>query len=451
MIHAELVFVPMPAKGHLVSMIEMAKLLVDRDPATMLPMDSYTNSLATSVATTRIRFINLPLENVDAKSFSHKIFAHFIEINKPHVKQAIAELADLPGSTRTLAGFVLDMLCTTMIDLADEFGVPSYVFFASSAAFLGLMLHLQSLQDEHRVDIIEFKDSAGELDFLSFTNPLPSKLLPSLFLTNELVRPSLEHARRIRATRGIIINTFDELEPHAVRSLADLGAPAVYLVGPMLNLTGETKKKADDSGEDNGNRLRRCVGSFDEDQRSGHRFLWSLRQPRPKGKILSDYVDPVEVLPEGFLDRMTGLGKVIGWAPQVAVLTQSGIGGFVSRCGWNSILESIWFSVVVATWPLYAEQQFHAFELVVELGLAVEIRMDYRRDSWMESDVVVIVVATPDEIEGRVKNLMEGEEAGERRKKVKEVSEKSRKALAEGSSSYLSLGRLIEDILNNIL
>ncbi|KAI6698810.1 hypothetical protein NL676_018929 [Syzygium grande] len=357
-----------------------------------------------------------------------------------------------------------------MIDLADELGVPSYVMFTSSAGFLGMMLHLQSLQDEYHVDITEFKDSAAEMDFPSFTNPLPTKVLPPLVLTKVTVRPFLEHARRMRETKGIIVNTFDELEPHALRSLAGLGAPAVYPIGPILKLKGETNTKAygGRQGDDIMEWLDEqppssvvflCFGSFGslgEDQvkemacaleRSGHRFLWSLRQPLPKGKVWfpSDLVDPTEVLPEGFLDRTAAVGKVIGWAPQVAVLAHPAIGGFVSHCGWNSTLESIWFNVPMATLPLHGEQQFNAFELVVELGLAVEIRMDYRRDPRMESDFVV----TAEEIEGGIKKLME-EVDGERRKKGKEASEKSRKALVEGGSSYLSLGRLIEDILNNM-
>lgn len=481
MTQAELVFVPIPAIGHLISMVEMAKLLVDRHPrlsVTVLIMkfpfdadvDSYTNSLATSVAAARIRFVHLPCENIGTEISSGSFLTDFIESNKPHVKRAVAELVDSASSTQQLAGFVLDMICTTMIDLADEFGVPSYVFFTSSAAFLGMMLHLQLLQDEHHVNITEFKDSASELDFPSFTNLLPAKVLPSVVLTKESVRPFLEHAKRMRATKGIIVNTFDELEPHAVRSLAGLGAPAVYPVGPILSLNGETKEKDIDGhrGDDIMEWLDKqppssvvflCFGSrgwFREDQvkqmacaleRSGHRFLWSLRRPplsKGQVEIPSDYADPAEVLPEGFLHRTASVGKVIGWAPQAAVLAHRAIGGFVSHCGWNSTLESLWFGVVVATWPLRGEQQFNAFELVVELGLATEIKMDYRRDFRMESGIL-----TADEIEGGIRKLME-EAGSERWKKVKEVSEKSRKALTEGGSSYLSLGRLIDDILNNM-
>ncbi|KAF8041583.1 hypothetical protein BT93_A0239 [Corymbia citriodora subsp. variegata] len=481
MANAELVLIPTPGIGHLVSMVEMAKLLIDRDPRlsiTVLLMklpidsevDSYTDSLAASMVTAPIRLVHLPRVNSDTEISSGCFLTHFVESKKPHVKQAVADLAGSAGSTWRLAGFVIDMFCTTMIDVADEFGVPSYIFFTSSAAFLGLMLHLQSLQDEQHMDITEFKDSAAELDFPSFVKPLPAKVLPSVVLMKDLAQPFLEHAKRIRAVKGIIINTFEELEPHALGSLACLGAPTVYPVGPVLNLKGETKKKADGGhrGDDIMEWLKEqppssvvflCFGSrgsFREDQvkeiahaleRSGHRFLWSLRRPPPKGKfdLPRDYTDPAEVLPEGFLDRTAGIGKVIGWAPQAAVLAHPAIGGFVSHCGWNSTLESIWFGMAVAAWPLYAEQQFNAFELVVELGLAVEIKMDYRKDFRTESEFVV----TAEEIEGGIKKLIE-EVGSERRKKVKEVSEKSQKAVVEGGSSYLSLGRLVDDILNNM-
>jgi hypothetical protein len=42
------------------------------------------------------------------------------------------------------------------------------------------------------------------------------------------------------------------------------------------------------------------------------------------------------------------------------------------------------------------------------------------------------------------------EKDGEVRKKVKEISEKSRKTLLEGGSSYNYLGRFIDNILNQV-
>ncbi|KAI5339873.1 hypothetical protein L3X38_019146 [Prunus dulcis] len=74
----------------------------------------------------------------------------------------------------------------------------------------------------------------------------------------------------------------------------------------------------------------------------------------PKGEIAmpSDYADPTGVLPERFLDRTAKIGKVIWWAPQVAILAHPTIGGFVSHCEWNSMLESLWYGVPIAMWPM---------------------------------------------------------------------------------------------------
>ena len=151
------------------------------------------------------------------------------------------------------------------------------------------------------------------------------------------------------------------------------------------------------------------------------------------------YENIEEVLPEGFLHRTARIGKVIGWAPQIAVLAHSAVGGFVSHCGWNSLLESIWYGVPVATWSMYAEQQVNAFQMVKDLGLAIEIKIDYNKDS----DYVV----SAHEIENGLRNLMNIN--SEVRKKRKEMKKISRKVMIDGGSSHFSLGHFIEDMMDS--
>ena len=272
-----------------------------------------------------------------------------------------------------------------MIDVGNEFGVPSYIFFPSGAAFL--ILHFQALHDHQAVDITEFGDSDADLLVPSFANSVPARVLLFMVVDKEGASTVfLNRTRRFREMKRILVNTFIELESHAINTIANGTTPPVYPVGPMLNLKlGDNHNHIsfdldqmltwlDDQPPSSVVFL--CfgsIGSFCVEQvkerahgleHSGFRFLWSLRQPPPKGKIAlpSDYANPEEVLPKGFLDRTNKIGKVIGWAPQVAILAHLAIRGFVSHCGWNSILESLWHGVPIATWPMYLEQQLNILQ-----------------------------------------------------------------------------------------
>ncbi|CAL2248928.1 unnamed protein product [Prunus armeniaca] len=465
---AQLVFIPAPGVGHIVSTVEIAKQLVAQDDQLFitilimkLPFDKLFTNTDPSISH-RISFVNLPESHIDTHGLAFPSFIKtFVQGHKTHVKDAVTKLLAESAQVE-LAGFVIDMFCTHMINVADEFQIPSYLFFTSSAVSLGFWFHLQSLHDEQGKDVAEITGWDSELIVPSFINPVPAGVWPGMMREKETATDFIDFAARFRQTKGILINTFGELEPHALRSLSDGKFPPVYPVGPLLNL------KSDDGHVGSGQSIQKSdilewladqppssvvflcfgsMGSFGEAQvkeiacaleQSGQRFLWSLRKPEPKGKMgmPSDYEDVKGVLPEGFLDRTAGIGKVIGWAPQVAILAHPGVGGFVSHCGWNSTLESIWCGVPIATWPMYAEQQLNAFGLVKELGLGVEIKMDYKQNS----DVVV----SAEEIERGIRQVMLKD--SDIRARVKEISEKSKKALTDGGSSYSSLGRFLDQI-----
>ncbi|KAM3359061.1 UDP-glucose flavonoid 3-O-glucosyltransferase 6 [Capsicum galapagoense] len=473
----ELIFIPSPGVGHLVSTVEMTKLLITREKhmsitvlIMQLPHDNKISSYIKSVAnfSPRLKFIQLPQDDSLLQLLQSNLFILFVAGHKPAVRDAVAEIIK-SQSHITLAGIVIDMFCTSMIDVANEFELPTYIFYTCGAATLGLMFHLQNLSDEFNRDITNYKDEPeAELSISTYFNPFPAKCLPSGVLDTEDGATILDLTRRFRETKGIMINTFVELEPHAIKSLSrDKNTPPEYPVGPVLNLNNvqgdnlsssdqNIKKWLDDQPPSSVVFL--CFGSggsFEKKQvkeiayaleNSGCRFLWSLRQPPQKdAKLPSDYENLEEVLPEGFLQRTQGIGKVIGWAPQLAILSHKAVGGFVSHCGWNSSLESIYFGVPMATWPMYAEQQANAFQLVKDLGMAVEIKLDYRKDPKVTMGQEFIVKA--EEIEKAIRELMDPE--NKIRIKVKEMKEKSRAAIMEGGSSYTSIGGFIQSIMEN--
>lgn len=459
--NAELILIPSPGIGHLTSSLEFAQLLINRDnrlSVTILcikfPFTPFADSyIRTALASQpKIKLIDLPLvepppRELALNSPEHYIWT-FMESLKPHVRAIMQNILSHP-----VVGLVLDIFTMSMVDVGDELGIPSYMFMTSNVAFTAFMLFLLSRRME---DV--FSDSDPDLSIPGFPDPVPPSVLPdAAFNKDGGYATYYKLAKRFMDTKGIIVNSFSELEQYAIDALSEEGqsrTPPVYAVGPLIDLKGQPNPNLDQAQHDKvlkwldeqpgSSVVFLCFGSmggFGPSQTreialalqgSGLRFLWAMRSPPT-----SDNAD--RTLPEGFLEWMEeGKGMVCGWAPQVEVLAHKAIGGFVSHCGWNSILESLWFGVPILTWPIYAEQQLNAFWMVRGYELAVELKVDYRRGS----DLVMA-----EEIEKGLKQLMDGDNVVH--KNVKEMKEKARNAVLTGGSSYIAVGKLIDNMLGS--
>ncbi|XP_058072475.1 UDP-glycosyltransferase 71K1-like [Magnolia sinica] len=464
-----LVILPAPGIGHLISTVELAKRLVKQKPfsITILMMrfpvpgtDAYIKSVAASGLD--IRFVDLPsiqFPPFEESQGPETFVSLFIERHKPLVKDAITSIS---ASTKTrFVALIIDLFSTTMIDVATELGIPTYLYFTSCAELLALMLYLPTL---HTQIPCEFHEYQGEVEIPGL-RPLPPNVMPTPLMNKKTDGYAwfVHHGRRFRETQGIIINTFSELEPTALeavtdgRCLPDHATPPIYPVGLLIALGENSQSKSTGLIEWLDKQPRASVvflcfgsmGTFSPPQvkeiaqgleKSGERFLWSLRCRASEKLSMPVDADLDQVLPDGFLDRTKGRGLVWpSWVPQAAILAHPAVGGFVSHCGWNSVLESLWFGVPILAWPLYAEQRLNAFQLVKDFGLAVEMKLDFDGHGLVSAE----------ELERGVRCLMEDSEEGMKmRKTVEEKGEVSRNSLKDGGSSFASLERLADILIH---
>ena len=256
---------------------------------------------------------------------------------------------------------------------------------------------------------------------------------------------------------GFMINTFESLEPRAVKAISDGlcvpegRTPPIHCIGPLI-ITKERSGVRSESLKWLDSQPSRSVvflcfgslGSFSAEQlreiavgleRSGQRFLWVVRSP--VSVATSGLPDPGLdlLLPVGFLDRTKERGLVVkNWAPQVEVLSHDSVGGFVTHCGWNSVLEAICAGVPMVAWPLYAEQRFNRVVLVEELKIALP--MNESEDGFVSSN----------EVEKRVSELMDSESGDSVRKMAHRMKNEAEAALRDGGSSRVALTKLIESL-----
>ncbi|XP_047312106.1 zeatin O-glucosyltransferase-like [Impatiens glandulifera] len=145
-------------------------------------------------------------------------------------------------------------------------------------------------------------------------------------------------------------------------------------------------------------------------EESKQRFIWVLRDA-DRGNIFNAE-STILPLPEGFEERVKGVGKVTrDWAPQLGILRHPSVGGFMSHCGWNSCLESLTMGVPLATWPMHSDQPHNALLMTHILKVGVQVM------GWGERDQLI----TSSVIQKSIENLMASSEGHAVRTRAEEL------------------------------
>ncbi|KAF8011449.1 hypothetical protein BT93_J1922 [Corymbia citriodora subsp. variegata] len=457
-----IVFFPFMSKSHTIPILHLARFLLRRRLATAVTVFTTPSNLpfvsrhlaGTSASIVSLSFpgdvLGLPsgVESTDALP-SMSLFPAFTNataLMQPSLEAELERLHPRP------AFMVSDGFLWWTLESASKFGIPRLVFYGMSnyamavsrAAVVENHLHGPTAEDE----------------------PFTLKAFPWIKLTkNDFERhhsqplteenPQLEFHMKVIVTtqksNGLVVNSFQELEPTFLDYWNRESEPRAWCIGPLFPLEDPAARDPPlrtawaewlDQKRAGGKRvLYAAFGSQAEIlgpqlreialglESSGVSFLWVVK--RKESEIITD-VD------SGFEDRVSGRGMVVReWVDQRAILMHESIQGFLSHCGWNSVLESVCAGVPILAWPMMAEQPLNARMVAEEMGVGLRAET---------ADGTVRGFVRGEGLAKAVRELMEGERGEAARKKAKAVAEMARKAVEEGGSSWTELGTLVEEV-----
>ncbi|KAK9068442.1 hypothetical protein SSX86_012556 [Deinandra increscens subsp. villosa] len=351
-----------------------------------------------------------------------------------------------------------DMFFPWTVDLADELKIPRLLFYPSCFLYHSVSHSLRVYKPHENVK------SESE----SFVVPnLPDKIMMKRSQVSEHFKTKTgfgEVLERIRESEkrsyGLVHNTFYEIEPAYVDHFKKIKDTKVWHIGPLF-------KFFDGEGVDRKGRVSErhacltwlddqkpksviyvCFGSmvkFPEDQiteialaleESKRPFIWVVGKTRSEG---------IAGLPEGYEERIKRENKgliMTEWVPQVEILKHPAVGGFLTHCGWNSVLEAMVAGVPLMTWPLYAEH-FYNEKLVELLGIGVGVGADVWNLGFEITSPIIRKRGFIEAIE-----LLTGESivAEKIRQNSKELAIRTKNVVKEGGSSVNNLTSLIEEL-----
>ncbi|KAJ1689582.1 hypothetical protein LUZ63_013737 [Rhynchospora breviuscula] len=453
----KVVLYPGMGVGHLVPMVELAKLFIRNGISVTIVLieqpDKTSSDLLASISSSNpsISFHVLPPVPIPS-NFS------FVDIMLTASRLQHPNLVSFLGTLSYVRAIVLDFFCTDVIAVVNQLQIPAYIFFPSPAVGVSTALYYPTFYSSTTASLKDMRDDdplnfPGSLTIVA--SDMPDTMRDRESPTNQNI---LYHFKRLQTADGMLVNTFEWFESKAVNAIKDGlcvpdgSTPPIYCIGPIVS-NGSCKE---------GQERHECLtwldkqpkqsvvflcfgsmGTFSLEQlkemaigleKSSHRFLWVVRDP------INMFEEPNLdlLLPKGFLDRTKDRGMVVkSWAPQVEVLLHDAIGGFVTHCGWNSILEAITAGVPMVCWPLYAEQRMIRKYLAEELKVAGSI----------EGHDKELVQANA--VETKIRWLMESNDAKELRNRIAVVKDKARDAVMEGGPSWQAFWNLTSSLKEN--
>ncbi|MED6150378.1 hypothetical protein PIB30_071697 [Stylosanthes scabra] len=374
--------------------------------------------------------------------------------------------------------------------------VPMYLFVPTNAWVVALGFHTPKLDKEVEGEYQSHGDSPILIPGCKAVHP--SDLFQMMEdRTHRLYHEYLLMCEALPLADGIFVNTLEELEPKTFEALRSgkITKVPIFPIGPVIRETNNNNKQnnrindvvnwLDKQEEESviyvslGSGYSMSYEQIKEMalglEQSGKKFVWSLRPPSTKAGNNDHYLtagedaetnkkghssaqeetltpeskngetnsvtksqESSDYFPEEFYRIQRNGIVLMDWAPQLEILSHPSIGGFVSHCGWNSIMESVSCGVPIICWPLFAEQMMNAsmLEDEEEVGIAIRLNVSMSTKNVASEEIGKAMMKIMD------KGDIEGCAIRKRVKKLKHIAEKAWSH--DHGSSYFALSRIID-------
>lgn len=474
------VLVPLMSPGHLLPMVDIAKLLAQR-------------GAISSIVTTHLNTIRF--KKIIDQAIDSGLMIRLIEFEFPAAYSGLpegCENMDLLPSRNLIKNFFLasSMLQKPFEDLFEQlqprpncivsgknlawtvetcrkFNIPR-LFFDGMGCFSFSCTHNLSISKVHET-LSKFEPFLvpGLFHRIELTKAkLPENLNPG---SPDLIDVRNKMVAAESIADGIIVNTFEELENEYIKEYKKVKGCKIWCIGPLSACNKSSLDKATRGSRSCSGDKNDCLYWLDSQQpksviyaslgsicgltasqlielglgleSSNRPFIWVIRGGE-KSKELEKWIEE-----ERFEERIKGKGFLIrGWSPQLLILSHSSTGAFLTHCGWNSLLEGLYAGLPIITCPLFAEQFINEKFVLEVLGTGVSVGVE-SAVTWGMEDKFGLVMKR-ENVKNAIENAMDEREIGiERQKKALEIAKMAKKAVEEGGSSYRNIDVLIQDIL----
>ncbi|CAN6449609.1 unnamed protein product [Victoria cruziana] len=350
---------------------------------------------------------------------------------------------------------ISDFFLPWTLDSASKFNIPRLVFHGMSAYATSVRKSIQLNQPHKNVlsDSEVFEVPGLPTRVLLTKSQLPISVRNASDETNALAELVAECSEAELRSYGAVMNTFLDLEPLYVSHVLSHYYRRVWCFGPV-SLFDEVAE-----GRRGVPTLRvwnACTGWLDaRADRPGSVIYVSFgTQAAVSNSQLTEIAGGLEAsgcpfvlvvrsksweAADGFEERLAGRGLVLReWVPQSMILSHPAVGGFLTHCGWNSVMESLSAGVPMLTWPMVAEQAVNEEMVVTELGAGIR--------TVTPTDRVGMELVVLETVGRRVAELMLGEEGRRARARAMEICPAAKRAVGAGGSSRTSLFSLVSHL-----